>query len=72
MRTHHATQHEIARLRHEERLVRAALAHAHSTPADGAHAGENVGGLSRLFGTVRAHFGARRGVTAIRVPRLVS
>jgi hypothetical protein len=72
MSTHPSTQHEIAQLRHEERLVRAALAHAHSKPADSAHVGGNVDGLSRLFGTVRAHFGARRGVTAIRVPRLLS
>ncbi len=65
MSIHPSTHDEIARLRHEERLVRAALAHAHR-PADGARVGENVGGLERLFGTVRARLGAPRGVTAIR------
>jgi hypothetical protein len=65
MSTHPSIHYEIASLRHEERLVRAALAHAHR-PAEGARAGENVGGLERLFGTVRARLGAQRGVTAIR------
>jgi hypothetical protein len=72
MSTHPSTQSEIAQLRHEERLVRAALAHAHRTPADGARAREHVGGLATLFGRVRAHLGARRGVTTIRVLRLLS
>jgi hypothetical protein len=65
MSTHPSTHGEIARLRHEERLVRAALAHAH-LPADGARAGETVGGLERLFGTVRARLGTQRGLTALR------
>jgi len=65
MSTHPSTHHEIARLRHEERLVRAALAHAHR-PADGARAGENVGGFERLLGTVQARLDAQRGVTVIR------
>jgi hypothetical protein len=52
--------------------VRAALVHAHPKPADDARARENVSPLEMLFGTVRAHLGARRGVAAIRVPQLLS
>ena len=72
MSTHHSTQHEIARLRHEERLVRAALVHAHPNPADDARARVNVGDLERLFGKVRAQLGTRRGFAAIRRPQLLS
>jgi hypothetical protein len=72
MSTHASIQHEIAQLRHEERLVRAALAHAHRTPADGARARAHVGGLDRLVGRVRVQLGAWRGVATIRVPRLLS
>jgi hypothetical protein len=72
MSTHPSTQHEIAQLRHEERLVRAALVHAHPKPADGARARENVGGLEMLFGRVRAHLGARRGIAAFGAPQLLS
>jgi hypothetical protein len=72
MSTHPSTQHGTAQLRHEERLVRAALVHAHPKPADDARARENVSPLEMLFGTVRAHLGARRGVAAIRVPQLLS
>jgi hypothetical protein len=51
--------------------VRAALVHAHPNPADDARARANVG-LEKLFGTVRAHLGARRGFAAIRGPQLLS
>jgi hypothetical protein len=71
MSTHHSTQHEIARLRHEERLVRAALVHAHPNPADDVRA-RAAGGLEKLFVTVRAHLGARRGFAAVRGPQLLS
>jgi hypothetical protein len=71
MSTHPSTQHGIAQLRHEERLVRAALVHAHPKPADDARARENAG-LETLLGKVRAHLGARRGVVAIRGPQLLS
>jgi hypothetical protein len=72
MSTHHSTQHEIARLRHEERLVRAALVPAHPNPADDARARAYAGGLEKLLGTVRAQLGARRGFAAIRGPQLLS
>jgi hypothetical protein len=72
MSTHHSTQHEVARLRHEERLVRAALVHAHPNPADDVRPRANVGGLEKLFVTVRAHVGARRGFAAVRGPQLLS
>jgi len=63
--------HEIAQLRHEERLVRAALAHAHVTPADGARARRNVGGRE-WFRRVQVQIGAQSGRAAIRVPRFLS
>jgi hypothetical protein len=72
MSTHPLTDHEIAHLRHEERLVRAALANAHPTSADGVRAHRNVRRLERLFGAVRAYVGAHRGGAAIRAPRLLS
>jgi hypothetical protein len=72
MSTHPSTQHEIAQLRHEERLVRAALMHAHPKPVDDARAPENVGRLERLLETVRAQLGARRGIAATRGPQLLS
>jgi len=72
MSTHPSTQHEIAQLRHEERLVRAALVNAHPKPADGVRTRRHVRGLERLFGTVRAHLGAQRGKAAIRAPRAMS
>ena len=68
---HPSSHHEIAQLRHEERLVRAALAHAHRLPADGAEGRRRVGSLERLLGTVRAHLGAPRGRT-VGAPRLQS
>jgi len=71
MSTHHSTQHEIAQLRHEERFVRAALVHAHPNPADDVRA-RAAGGLEKLFVTVRAHLGARRGFAAVRGPQLLS
>jgi hypothetical protein len=49
MSAHPSMQDEMAQLRHEERLVRAAP-----------------------VGTVSAHLGVRRGVSAARVPRLLS
>ena len=62
MSTHPSTHHEIAQLRHEERLVRAALA---TRTADMVR---SLGSwrLERLLGTVRARLDAQRGVTAIR------
>ena len=70
MSTHPSTHHEIALLRHEERLVRAALANAHPRPADGVRSRRYVRGLDRLLGAVRAQRGALRGEAAIRMPRL--
>jgi len=67
MSSYPSTQQEIARLRHEERLVRAALAHANPTPAEGARVGENVGDLARLVETVWARLVAWPGMTALRV-----
>jgi hypothetical protein len=52
--------------------VRAALVHAHPNPADDARARANVGGLEKLFGTVRAYLGARHGFAAVRGPQLLS
>jgi hypothetical protein len=64
MSTHPSLQDDIARLRHEERLVRAALAHAHREPAAGTRARERAGTVDRMLDAVRAHLGARRGLTA--------
>jgi len=72
MSAHSSTQPEIASLRHEERLVRAALVHARPNPADDARVRANARGLEKLFGTVRAHLGARRGFAATRGPQLLS
>ena len=72
MSAHPSTHHEIAQLRHEERLVRAALANAHPIPADGVRARRSPVGLDRLLGAVQAHLGARRGGAAIRVPQFLS
>ncbi len=72
MSAHPSTHHEIARLRHEERLVRAALVNAHPHSPDGVRGRRNPGGLERLVEAVRAHLGARRGGAAIRVPRFLS
>ena len=72
MSAHPSTHHEIAQLRHEERLVRAALANAHPHPAVGLRARRSPGGLDRLLGAVQAHLGARRGGAAIRVPQFLS
>jgi hypothetical protein len=68
MSAHPVAHHEIARLRHEERLVRAALATGHPIPADGAQARRML-----VLEWLRewAQVGAWRR-TAIRVPRLLS
>ena len=71
MSAHPSIQHEIAQLRHEERLVRAALVHAHPNPADDVRT-RVTGGIEKLFVTVRAHLGARPGFAAIRGPQLLS
>ena len=73
MSAHPSTHHEIAQLRHEERLVRAALANAQPLPADGLRARRrSPGGIERLVGAVQAQLGARRRGAAIRVPQLLS
>jgi hypothetical protein len=72
MSAHPSTHHEIARLRHEERLVRAGLTHAHQIPADGVRARRSAGVLERWIGAARAQLGAQRGGAAVRAPRLLS
>jgi hypothetical protein len=72
MSAHPSTHHEIARLRHEERLVRAALVNAHPHPAGGVHDRRRLGGLDGLLGAVQTHLGTRQRGAAIRVPRLLS
>jgi hypothetical protein len=72
MSAHPSNHHEIARLRHEERLVRAALVNAHPHPAGGVHDRRDLAGLARLLGAVQAHLGTRRAGAAIRVPRFLS
>jgi hypothetical protein len=58
MSTHHSTQHEIAQ---------PATRGAARPRCAGA-----TGGLEKLFVTVRAHLGARRGFAAVRGPQLLS